>query len=255
MSMLKNQLYQGLVFVVCMALWACSSSTEKPKLRMDTVTIYTDMDANQNSATPVDLVIVYDKEVEKMLSKLTAAKYFASSKQLRMDNPTLLDIWHWELVPGQIVQDFEPPQEQGRAFAAFVFANYLTPGDHRLKVAPSGVVKILLQKNNLVNLASYDVHEMRSGTTTAEEVAKRDEGEESLPPLKVGPVHGKTGKEEEDGPNSCAKGPPECEDKNFHIAPCEPAPNARSAPVSTRQLCPPKQTEKSTVKMCKPYKK
>lgn len=252
MSALRNSFYHGLMIIMCMTLWSCSNGN-LPELSLDTISIYSDIDANQNSAISVDLVIVYDEEVEKMLSKLTAAKYFATSQQLRLDNPTLLDIWHWELVPGQIVQDFEPPQEQGDAFAAFVFANYLTPGDHRLKVAPTGVVKILLQKNNLINLAAYDVHEMRSGTTTADEITERGEAEESLPPLKVGPV--KEPESEEEGSNSCAKGPPECEDKHFKVDPCNPAPNAQKKPVKTRQLCPPQQNTQQPSKMCKPYRK
>jgi type VI secretion system protein len=165
-----SHIKKKITFLFCIAalgLAACSSEN-MPELHIESVTIYTAPDANQNSATAVDLVIIYDEELVKMLGQMTAAKYFSSSRQLLLDNPSLLDIWHWELVPGQVVQDFAPPQERGDSYAAFVFANYITPGNHRIRVSPKGIVKILLAKNDLQNLAVYDLHEARTGTTVSD---------------------------------------------------------------------------------------
>ena len=156
-------------FWVCMAVGlACCSNGTLPELHIESVSIYTEPDANQNSATAVDLVIIYDEELVKIIGQMSAAKYFDSSKQLLLDNPTLLDIWRWELVPGQVVQNFQPPQEEGDSYAAFVFANYLTSGDHRVRVAPNGIVKVLLLKNDLRNLTVYDIHDVRIGTTMSD---------------------------------------------------------------------------------------
>lgn len=229
-----NTLYLNLV----LSLAACTNDF-LPELSIDTVSVYTDIDANQNSATSVDLVIVYDQELEKTLGQMSAAKYFSSSKQLLLDNPTLLDIWHWELVPGQIVQDFTPPQEQGDAFAAYVFANYLTPGDHRLKVAPTGIVKILLQKNDLKNLAIYDVHDVRVGTTMTSVTTQRgsDEDEDEEPPqIKLGPT--------KEVPTLSKKGDPKttqtsAREKCMPSALYNPAPLKKPVPIVTRPLCPP----------------
>lgn len=128
-------------------LAACSSSSEvTPELSVSAVTIYAEPDANQNSATSIDVVLVYDNELLGSISKLTASKYFEASNQLRLDNPSLLDVWRWELVPGQVVSNFPIDSDKGSAFGGVVFANYLTPGDHRVKIPPSGEVKILLQK-------------------------------------------------------------------------------------------------------------
>lgn len=155
----------GLCFVLGMIeLVSCSSSTD-PELSMKSVSVFVEPDANQNSAIAVDLVLVYNQELVNTLGKMSASKYFDSSSQLLLDNPTLLDVWHWELVPGQIVEDFEPPQEKGPAFGGYVFANYLTPGDHRVKVAPNGIVKILLLKKDLKNLATYDIRDVNNGKT------------------------------------------------------------------------------------------
>lgn len=155
----------GLCFILgTVGLVSCSSSTD-PELSMKSVSVFVEPDANQNSAIAVDLVLVYNQELVNTLGKMSASKYFDSSSQLLLDNPTLLDVWHWELVPGQIVEDFEPPQEKGPAFGGFVFANYLTPGDHRVKVAPNGIVKILLLKSDLKNLATYDIRDVNNGKT------------------------------------------------------------------------------------------
>lgn len=219
---------------VCFATYLSSCTNDfLPELSIDTVSVYTDPDANQNSAIAVDLVIIYDQELEKTLGQMSAAKYFASSKQLLLDNPSLLDIWHWELVPGQIIQDFSPPQEQGDAFAAYVFANYLTSGDHRLKVAPTGVIKILLQKNDLKNLAVYDLHAARVGTTMTNASASRgsedDEDEDEPPQIKLGPIKDMTA--------PCKKAGPKI-DLPTTCAPQASAPQRKPIPILTRPLAP-----------------
>ncbi len=163
-SSIRKIILKNFWLCLAMGLISCSNGT-LPELHIESVSIYTEPDTNQNSATAVDLVIIYDEELVKILGQMSAAKYFDASKQLLLDNPTLLDIWHWELVPGQVVQNFTPPQEEGDSYAAFVFANYLTPGDHRVRVAPSGIVKVLLLKNDLRNLTQYDIYNVRVGTT------------------------------------------------------------------------------------------
>lgn len=140
-------------------LVSCTTE-ELPELSMDSVSIYAASDANHNSAIAVDLVLVYNQELLKTIGQMPAFKYFAASKQLLLDNPSHLDIWHWELVPGQVVEDFTPEQDKGDAYGAYIFANYLTPGEHRLKVAQNGIVKIILLKDDLKNLAQ----DVRSGS-------------------------------------------------------------------------------------------
>ena len=164
MMFFRKKVIQICCVLGMMELVSCNSQPQ-PELSMKSVSIFAEPDANQNSAMAVDLVLVYNQELLNTLGQMSASKYFESSRQVLLDNPTLLDVWHWELVPGQIVEDFDPPQEKGNAFGGYVFANYLTPGDHRVKVAPNGVVKILLLKNDLKNLAAYDIRDVRNGTT------------------------------------------------------------------------------------------
>ena len=162
-SIFKKSFLKELSIFVTLGVTSCANFVQ-PELSIQSVSIYTDLDANQNSAVAVDLVLVYDDQLVKTFSSLSASKYFSSSPQLLLDNPSLVSIWHWELVPGQTVQDFQV-QQSADAYAGFVFANYLTPGDHRLKVAPNGVIKVLLLKDDLKNLVIYDTRNVTSGTT------------------------------------------------------------------------------------------
>ncbi|HBW24348.1 MAG: hypothetical protein A2W46_02275 [Alphaproteobacteria bacterium RIFCSPHIGHO2_12_42_13] len=173
-------------FIACLALGLVACGNDQlPQLTMDSVSIYTDLDANNNSATPVDLVVIYDQELVKTFGQMSASQYFTSMKQLLLDNPTLLDIWHWELVPGQTVQNFSPKQNTPKAYAAYVYANYLTDGDHRIKVSPNGIVKILLQKDDLLNLSTYDIREATPGTTMADVVSTTSKDDSTVDPTQV----------------------------------------------------------------------
>lgn len=225
---LKQFLVKISLVFMAVELSSCSNDSF-PDLEIETVSIYADPDANQNSAIAVDLVLVYNQELAKTIGKLTAAKYFAMSKQLLLDNPTLLDIWHWELVPGQIVEDFEPPQDNGEAFAGYVFANYLSPGEHRIKIGADGVVKVLLLKNQLKNLAMLNAYNVKTGTTMSD---VKPEVESSGSPeclIKRGPT----------------KNPAHPCQKKGKVAsstsrvPCSKPKGSQKAPISIRPLPPP----------------
>ncbi len=165
---------------------SCSStSTPKPEFLMNSISMYATADSNNNSALAVDLVIVYNFNLLATLNQMSACTYFASVKQLLLDNPTLLDVWHWELIPGQTVQNFQPPQDKGEGFGAFVFANYLTPGDHRLRVPPDGVVNILLMKDDLKSLTALEGTDLRLGKTMTDPACCWGEAEAKI---KQGPI-------------------------------------------------------------------
>jgi len=185
---IKKRFFRCFFSLLAIGLVSCTIE-DMPELSIDTVSIYAEPDANQNSAIAVDLVLVYNQELLKTFGQMSAAKYFASSKQLLLDNPSLLDVWHWELVPGQIVEDFSPPQDKGDAYGAYVFANYLTPGDHRVRVAPNGVIKILLLRDDLRNLAMFNTHDVNMGKTMSNIDNKQDIEENDTPcQKKLGPT-------------------------------------------------------------------
>ncbi len=91
--------------------------------------------SNQNSPVPLSLVAVQDPKLIEKLEQMTAKQWFATRTQLRRDYPgkDAFTEWEWEYVPNQI----PPPvviDIDGRAIAAFLFANYSAPGDHRFRI-------------------------------------------------------------------------------------------------------------------------
>lgn len=102
--------------------------------------------ANQNTPIGLDLVIVYDDKLVAQVLKLPAKDWFEKRYQLKLDNPAALHTWQWELVPGQVVPFFTLPSESRRAKAVVVFANYRTPGTHRVRLDPfEGIIIRLLE--------------------------------------------------------------------------------------------------------------
>ena len=91
--------------------------------------------ANLNNPVAVEFLFVYDEKLAETLAKTNAKDWFMNRDQLRQDNPKAFDSWYWEWIPGQIVKDEKLPLKP-KAKAAFVFANYLVPGDNRAKLDP-----------------------------------------------------------------------------------------------------------------------
>ncbi|HAT33628.1 MAG TPA: hypothetical protein DCW29_23140, partial [Janthinobacterium sp.] len=95
-------------------------------------------DANGNSAVAVDVVLVKDKAVLESLQTMPAAKWFAMRADLRRTFPDAFTVYPYELVPTQSIR-LEAAQFSGqRAWAAFVFANYAIPGEHRARLPLNG---------------------------------------------------------------------------------------------------------------------
>lgn len=91
---------------------------------------------NDSSPVPVDLLVVYDKEVLAMLGKLTAQDWFRGGmrKQFFKDHPEhAAKAFHWEWVPGQAVPEQRLSYRPG-VKGGVIFADYFFPGAHRVEV-------------------------------------------------------------------------------------------------------------------------
>jgi len=78
------------------------------------------------------------------------------------------------------VKGFKLEQDKGYAFGGFIFANFTRPGDHRIKIGPDGIVKVLLMDNVMVNLAASNYRDMRRGGTMSE-VLPPEKGNTGVP--------------------------------------------------------------------------
>lgn len=105
---------------------------EKPRAALDSVSFAVVPTANDTTPVAIDIVSIRDKALVDKLGALTAAEWFGQRDQHLRDHPATLGLASWELVPGQTLKADLPPGEP--AWAILVFANYATPGPHRLRV-------------------------------------------------------------------------------------------------------------------------
>lgn len=105
-------------------------------------------DANEDSPLAVELIVVYnDKLIDKLLEK-KARDWFAGREQFLRDHEDDVDAHKWEWIPGQEV----PPIELSYGIGAkrlVVFADYITPGDHRANIDPQQRFRLILGQSDI----------------------------------------------------------------------------------------------------------
>ncbi len=131
-------------------LSACSLFKEcpTPPIYLQEVNFSLDSDANKKSATAIDLLIVYDPALLEVLLKMEAKDYYVAAKQLKQDYPTLADILHWELTPGQVVKNYPINLRSDAPQGVVMFADYYAPGPHRVRVGSSKVIHVQFREND-----------------------------------------------------------------------------------------------------------
>lgn len=106
--------------------------------------VYFEVDDNLNDDSPVTvhIVVCYDAKLLKTLAKYTAAQYFEKLDQIKRDAGSNIDIFQWEIVPGQTLgpQPVKPNHVTGQGI--LVFARYTTAGNHRQAIADDREVTI-----------------------------------------------------------------------------------------------------------------
>lgn len=118
------------------------------EIHLDTISISLDADANEYSATSIDLLVVYKKSLLKTLAKMSAKKYFDNRDQFFKDYPDMVDVWHWELTPGQRIVEFQIPFREDHPEGAFIFSNYYSPGEHRNRIGPHEDIHVRLMRKS-----------------------------------------------------------------------------------------------------------
>lgn len=98
------------------------------------VTLAAATDANADSALSVDIVLVKDKALLESLSAMSAAKYFGARNDLQRTFPDGLTVLAVEITPGQLIRLDRARFGKERAWAALAFANYASPGEHRVRL-------------------------------------------------------------------------------------------------------------------------
>ncbi|MCP4923626.1 MAG: hypothetical protein GY915_06310 [bacterium] len=107
-----------------------------PPIEVDRISLTADAGANEDTATPVEVVFVYEPKVLGQLMKMSAREYFSQKDQLLNDFPNMFISSRWEVPPGRSVIG-EKVDLDGSAIGAIVFADYVTAGDHRIRIGSS----------------------------------------------------------------------------------------------------------------------
>ncbi|MEX3947301.1 hypothetical protein AB4Y40_06015 [Paraburkholderia sp. EG287B] len=131
----------ALAFALAQVLAACSSL---PKVQVDTLAIAVSTQANQDTPIAVDAVLVRNQQLLDALLGLPSAKWFAQRDQWRRDHPEDITIVSFEVVPGQQVAAAPFPFGGKRGAGVVVFADYQTPGAHRVRLDTGPAHALLL---------------------------------------------------------------------------------------------------------------
>jgi type VI secretion system protein len=99
--------------------------------------------ANGDRPVAVDVVFATDDAAATALAGLSARDYFSRRDQLLADFPEALRASSWELVPGQHVDGAGTAAPCG-VVATYLFADYASPGAHRLRLTEPGKLTALL---------------------------------------------------------------------------------------------------------------
>jgi type VI secretion system protein len=127
--------------LVLASLAACSSIASVAKMvipsgnRLDWsgLTVIAAPDANLNTPVALDIVQVRDEATLALVSGLPAAKWFTSRADLIKTFPEGLSIKSLEVTPGMTVKLTAGDLPPSRQIGVFVFADYLTAGEHRAR--------------------------------------------------------------------------------------------------------------------------
>jgi type VI secretion system protein len=125
-----------------------------PVFQLETVQVRASGDANGYSATAVDMVFVYDPSVIDVLQAVPASDWFNRKRQFLLDYPKGISVMSWEIVPSSVLTPWTVPDDMlsndagDDATAAFVFADYLSPGAHRARLESGVGIRIDLARDD-----------------------------------------------------------------------------------------------------------
>ncbi|MHA6194621.1 type VI secretion protein [Pseudomonas wadenswilerensis] len=141
MSLKKFIFFKILVVLLSVANIA-GCSLFGSKVSVDGVTLDVALRANDDSPIAVDFIAVNDVDLLAKLSGLTAKQWFATRDQYQRDFRQYLHVWGLELVPGQLIESSTFPLDGKPSVGLLAFANYQSPGVHRLRLEDQRSIRL-----------------------------------------------------------------------------------------------------------------
>ncbi len=106
-------------------------------------------EANHNSPVAVDVLLVGDEKVLKLVMAMPASAWFQKRTDFKRSHPGKIQQVSWEWVPGQDVGRVTV-SGTGTASGVVLFANYQTKGDHRALLPHGGHISITFAAEDFV---------------------------------------------------------------------------------------------------------
>jgi len=125
----------GLVLLAVATTGCSPTALLKPRMALDDLTFEVEPGANEDTPIALDLVAVDNEELFDKLPYLTASQWFDPQANFARDFSASLRIWRYELPPNTRMRLPQPlPFAHLPGRGLLLFANYQTPGAHRLRL-------------------------------------------------------------------------------------------------------------------------
>lgn len=140
-----------LLGVMLVHIGGCSlfGSDSLEPFEIDSFAIVTELDANRDSPTAIDVVEIYDAQLKLQIEALNADQWFSQKTGVLAGNSDVLTVTSWELPPGVSIQD---PRwsELGRtpeAILVFVGLQTGTPNRFELR-SRNGTFRLIVRSDD-----------------------------------------------------------------------------------------------------------
>ncbi len=139
-----------LALCACLLLAACGGGLRYVRSlggRQVRISVVNTERANLNNPVALDFLLVFTEKTETEAGKLTARQWFEKKSQFKRDHIVNEDylLFEYEFVPGDPVPVIEIPYTvSGRSL--LVYADYYTPGEHRVRLNPQKDATITLNE-------------------------------------------------------------------------------------------------------------
>jgi type VI secretion system protein len=123
-------------------------SFQRSKVWLERVSFRASEDMNNSSPVTIHVVVVYNPDLLKSIASMDAYAYFQKSDQLKIDNAGQIDIFSFDLIRGQRLnnQEINPTKSSGEG--VIIFARYTSPGPHRAALSDESAVLVELGKDD-----------------------------------------------------------------------------------------------------------
>jgi hypothetical protein len=89
---------------------------------------------------------------------MNSADYFSAVAQLKRDNPKNMTIFHFEMIPAQVLEDYTPSLSRtSDVWGVLLFADYHGKGSHRTAIKPDFEhARVVLGKSDIKTVENVE---------------------------------------------------------------------------------------------------